>query len=138
MTDLLKALHTFWSSFVVDGRTVAAYEQNSVPDGAELPYITYEVRRPESLRATNTAAIFWSKGTGDEAGINAEMAVFSDQVSRAIPNGGADLKVGNGSLALYRPTGGDFISIIADAAQTDRPGRVLGLRVGYEPHFYMM
>ena len=36
--DKSQALHRFWSSF-----EIPAYDQNSVPDGAEMPYITYEV-----------------------------------------------------------------------------------------------
>ena len=32
------ALHTFWNSF-----SIPAYEENTVPDDAELPYLTYQV-----------------------------------------------------------------------------------------------
>ena len=34
--DKQQAIHGFWSSF-----GITAYDENSVPDDAELPYITY-------------------------------------------------------------------------------------------------
>lgn len=36
MADKWQALHNFWSSF-----DIPAYDENSVPDGAQMPYITY-------------------------------------------------------------------------------------------------
>lgn len=36
--DKAQALHQFWSSFGID-----AYDENTVPDNAEMPYITYSV-----------------------------------------------------------------------------------------------
>lgn len=36
--DKGQALHAFWSSFGLQ-----AYDRNTVPDNAKLPYITYEV-----------------------------------------------------------------------------------------------
>ena len=36
--DKAQALHSFWSGF-----GLTAYDENTVPDGAQLPYITYEV-----------------------------------------------------------------------------------------------
>lgn len=54
--DKEQTLHEFWSSF-----GWPAYDNNTVPDNAELPYITYEVLVagydvPVSLRA-----ILWSR-----------------------------------------------------------------------------
>lgn len=37
--DKIQALHSFWSNF-----DLKAYEENSVPDDLEMPYITYEVQ----------------------------------------------------------------------------------------------
>lgn len=37
--DKIQALYNFWSGF-----GLPAYEENSVPDNAEMPYITYEVQ----------------------------------------------------------------------------------------------
>lgn len=36
MADKWQALHNFWSSF-----EIPAYDENSVPDNAQMPYITY-------------------------------------------------------------------------------------------------
>lgn len=51
MTDVHQALHAFWSSF-----GVPAYLSGHVPDGASLPYITFEVgdalRNPQKIEAT--------------------------------------------------------------------------------------
>ena len=35
-----QALHKFWSSF-----NLVAYDENTVPDDAQLPYITYEASK---------------------------------------------------------------------------------------------
>ena len=35
--DKLQALHRFWSQF-----NLPAYDENAVPDDAQMPYITYE------------------------------------------------------------------------------------------------
>lgn len=37
MADRWTALNTFWNSF-----GLTAYDENTVPDGAQMPYITYE------------------------------------------------------------------------------------------------
>lgn len=36
--DKEQAIHEFWSSFGLD-----AYDENTVPDDAQMPYITYQV-----------------------------------------------------------------------------------------------
>ena len=36
--DSIQALHKFWSGF-----GIKAYDEGTVPDGAEFPYITYDV-----------------------------------------------------------------------------------------------
>lgn len=36
--DKEQAIHSFWSGF-----DIPAYDENSVPDGAQMPYITYNV-----------------------------------------------------------------------------------------------
>lgn len=135
MNELLKALYSFWSSFEIGGKTVPAFEQNSVPENAAMPYITYEVRSMPAFGYTNTAAICWTTGEDGESGINSQMVAFADCVRAAIPEAGTALLLEHGMLALYRGSG-DWLTIMPEVEQTDKPGRVLGLRVGYEAHFY--
>lgn len=56
--DKAQALNKFWNSF-----DIPAYEQNSIPEGVNLPYITYE---------TATSSL------GDSIGLNASIWYRSD------------------------------------------------------------
>lgn len=48
------AIHSFWSKF-----GLPAYEENSVPSEATLPYLTYEVRTDEMFGQVATAVSVW-------------------------------------------------------------------------------
>lgn len=56
--DKAQALHQFWSSFGVD-----AYDENSVPDNAILPYITYNVATDSLGNVVSLHADLWDKST---------------------------------------------------------------------------
>lgn len=56
--DKAQALHQFWSSFGVD-----AYDENSVPDNAMLPYITYNVATDSLGNVVSLHADLWDKST---------------------------------------------------------------------------
>lgn len=49
-----QALHNFWSSF-----GLKAYEQNSIPDDAVLPYITYETASDSLGNVLPLTASLW-------------------------------------------------------------------------------
>lgn len=52
------ALNQFYSSF-----GIPAYEENSVPDKAKTPYITYELVSPDWRDSVIITANIWYKGT---------------------------------------------------------------------------
>ncbi len=132
MTELQRALCAFWGSFRYGGTPLPAYAQESVPRGVSLPYLTFETRKIAAMQATNTAAIAWVEA---ESVSEKETALMED-FARAIPEGGARLNVPGGFLMLYRAS--SFLSLIPDMEESGQPGRVLGIRVGYEAHFYTM
>lgn len=53
-----QALYTFWSSF-----GLPAYDENTVPDNAKLPYITYNVVDDKLDRPVLLQGSLWYRGT---------------------------------------------------------------------------
>ena len=87
------ALHGFYSSF-----GLAAYEENSVPDDAEFPYITYGVTT-DSFGNYSTAMTFslWYRSTSWEA-INAKC----EEISAVIGLGGRLIECDDGKIWIKR------------------------------------
>lgn len=56
--DKLQRLHSFWSSF-----NLPAYDENSVPDSATLPYITYEAVTDDFNNTVFISASLWYRAT---------------------------------------------------------------------------
>jgi len=56
MADKWTALNTLWNSFGLN-----AYDVNTVPEGAVLPYITYEARTADLDEAVLLTASIWYK-----------------------------------------------------------------------------
>ena len=52
----VQALHEFWNSF-----GLSAYDENSIPEEAELPYITYEVATSDFGNLIQLSASLWDK-----------------------------------------------------------------------------
>ena len=67
MTDVAKALYSFWSSFGLD-----AYPESNVPSDVKFPYITYTLIQPEWDRPTTHQARVWYKSESYR-GINAKV-----------------------------------------------------------------
>lgn len=110
MTEEAKALNTFFSSF-----GIPAYEENSVPNNAELPYITYQISLPDWNDVASISANVWYSGTS-------YTTVFSkvDEISERIGQG-ISIPVGeSGYLYLYKdnpfsqvaPTGNDNVKVV--------------------------
>lgn len=55
MTDKYQALQNFWESF-----DIPAYDENTVPENAQMPYITYEAQTAADTPMPLTASI-WSR-----------------------------------------------------------------------------
>lgn len=56
--DKWQAIHNFWS-----GYGIPAYDENSVPDDAECPYITYNARIGSFEQPVQLTANIWYKST---------------------------------------------------------------------------
>ena len=73
MADKWQALHNFWSSF-----DIPAYDENSVPDDAQMPYITYaaEISSFENVLLL-TGSIWYHSTSWTEASQKAEQIAQS-------------------------------------------------------------
>lgn len=60
--DKSQAIHTFWSSF-----GLTAYDENTVPDDAEMPYITYNVPTADIDEMVVLNARLWYHSTSWQA-----------------------------------------------------------------------
>lgn len=125
MTDLKRALYEFWSQF-----GVPAYLSDCVPDGAELPYITYTVTNSPAMGVALVNAFNYhaKKPTG-----NTDRSHLADAIAAAIPEKGVKLLIGSGGfITMFRNS--DFQSIYQDPVDSD----VIGVRTSVEVHFYTM
>ncbi len=119
MTDVHQALYRFWSSF-----GLPAYLSGHVPDGASLPYITFEIGDGEPFSRTFLTAIVWAKDNATRAGA-------LDRIAESIPPDGVSIPISSGMLTLYR-NGGSFMSYYDDPEDKT----ILGGRVSYQVNFY--
>ena len=90
--DSLQALQKFWSSF-----TWKAYDETSVPDNAQLPYITYEASKDYFGSTLAQTASLWIRATGWSS-ITAKEKEISDYIGR----GGKMIPFDNGVLWIRR------------------------------------
>lgn len=96
------ALYNFYSSF---GLTV--YEENSVPEDASFPYLTYNVSTG-SFGEDNAMYInLWYRSTS-WTGINAK----TEEISTAIGRGGKVIKCDDGAIWMKR--GSPFAQSMGD------------------------
>lgn len=85
-----QAIHSFWSGF-----GIPAYDQSTVPESAELPYITYDVYEggyDETVPLS--ASIWWKSKSWSE--ITAKLTEVSEKIGTgiyAVYDGGAILIV---------------------------------------------
>lgn len=88
----VQALHSFWSSF-----GLTAYEENSVPDNATFPYITYQVNIGEFDRSTSMVASLWYRESTWKNAVDK-----SDEVFKRIGKGGLIYPCSDGVLWISR------------------------------------
>ena len=89
-----QAIQQFWSSF-----GVPAYDENTVPDGAELPYITYEVATDAINYTVITNASIWGWGKSWQ-----ETTDLLNLVSAEIGLGGTTRKYDGGLMWIKKGT----------------------------------
>ena len=89
------ALHQFWSGFGID-----AYEENSVPSGADapsFPYITYSVVTDSIGNEVPLSANLWYRSSS-WVQCNAK----SDEIAESIGSGGRILSFDGGAMWIKR------------------------------------
>ena len=86
------AIYKFWNSF-----GLTAYEENSVPDEAAFPYITYQLVTDSFDREIPLTASLWYRSES-WAAINAK----TDEISQKISRGGKIIACDGGAIWLKR------------------------------------
>ena len=86
------AMYQFWSSF-----GLTAYEENTVPDDAAFPYITYQLVTDSFDREVPVTASLWYRSESWTA-INAKTEEISQEISR----GGKIIPCDGGAVWLKR------------------------------------
>ena len=86
------AIYQFWSSF-----GLTAYEENTVPEDAAFPYITYQLVTDSFDREVAATASLWYRGESWTA-INAK----TEEISAHIGLGGKIIKCDGGRIWIKR------------------------------------
>ena len=86
------AIYQFWNSF-----GLTAYEENSVPDDAAFPYITYQLVTDSFDREIPLTASLWYRSESWTA-INAK----TEEISQKISRGGKIISCDGGAIWLKR------------------------------------
>ena len=86
------AIYQFWNGF-----GLTAYEENSVPDDADFPYITYQLVTDSFDREIPLTASIWYRSESWTA-INAK----TEEISQKISRGGKIIPCDGGAIWLKR------------------------------------
>lgn len=89
-----QVIHAFWSNF-----GLTAYDENSVPDNAQLPYITYSVSYDTFGNNVAMTASIWQKSTSWVL-----VTQTAKAISDYITDGGVLLSTDNGNIWVRRGT----------------------------------
>ena len=94
MDDKWKAQQTFWESF-----GLPAYDENTVPDNAVMPYITYEAVGGRIDESTTVSASLWYRSSKW-----LEISRKADQIAQAIAEAQVPaIKILNGYMRVRLP-----------------------------------
>lgn len=113
------AMYEFWSSF-----GVIAYEENSVPEDAKFPYITYQLVIDSFDRDVLATASLWYRGTS-WLEINAK----TEEISAYIGLGGKIIKCDGGRIWIKR--GQPFAQNMGDESDDLIKRKYLNLTIEY-------
>ena len=86
------AIYQFWNSF-----GLTAYEENTVPDDAAFPYITYQLVTDSFYREIPLSASLWYRSESWTS-INAK----TEEISHKISRGGKIISCDGGAIWLKR------------------------------------
>lgn len=113
-----EAIHSFWNSF-----DIPAYEENTVPKDAKLPYITYEVvTNVLSEYQTALTAHVWDKSSGWKY-LNSKV----EEIGKAL--NGTRLVCDEGYIMLYR--GEPFTNNTVDSEDNTIKGKYLNITADF-------
>lgn len=88
----IQALTSFWNSF-----GLTAYDENTVPDDAQLPYITFSVGEDDfNYPVSLTASIWYRSKRWDE------ITHKLDEISERIGRGGVTIPHDNGMIWITK------------------------------------
>lgn len=124
MTDIKDALTDFWAQF-----GIPAYLTDCVPDGAELPYITFNVTQGSLTGSAVLTAFNWHHRVISG---NRDRTELMDRIAQAIPVGGRMLQLDQGGYVVLYRNDADFQTDWQDDMDTD----VIGGRTSYIVNYY--
>lgn len=91
--DKSQALQSFWESF-----ELPAYDETTVPDDAQMPYITYSVTTDSLDNIINMYASLWYRSNTWK-----DISIKTDEISKAIVNMNPPaIKLDNGRLYIAK------------------------------------
>lgn len=102
MTGTARALYNFWSGF-----GMPAYTTTTVPDDAELPYITYSLVQTEPLNFATHYAQVWYRDTSNEA--------LMEKVAEILEAIGTGVMIAtDDGYVCIRPGSGQVVQLLTD------------------------
>ena len=113
------AIHNFWSTF-----GLIAYEENSVPADAVLPYITYQLVVDSFDNEVSMTASLWDNSTSW-----AYLIVKSNEIAQTIGRGGIILDCDGGSIWIKK--GVPFIQNMSDPDNVNIKRKLINITVEY-------
>lgn len=87
-----QAIYNFWSSF-----NLPAYDENTVPDDATFPYITYEYTDDDFGNNNPLRTSLWYRSNSWE-----NITLKADQISESISRGGKMVNYNGGSAWIQK------------------------------------
>jgi hypothetical protein len=113
------AIYQFWSSF-----GLTAYEENTVPENAAFPYVTYQLVTDSFDREVAATASLWYRGESWTA-INAK----TEEISAHIGLGGKIIKCDGGRIWIKR--GQPFAQNMGDESDDLIKRKYLNVNIEY-------
>lgn len=105
----VQAIHNFWSSF-----GLMAYDENSVPEDARMPYITYSVATDSLDGPVPLSGNLWYRSGSWE-----DITLKSEEIAKVVgENGFYSVKIDNGYLWITK--GSPFAQRMTDTYPVKR------------------
>ena len=117
--DKYQAINEFWNRF-----GVMAYDENTVPDDAELPYITYGVNIGDFDSAVIVNASIWDRSTSWDG-----VSEIEEKINQAMSNGGVMVPYDNGGIRIVK--GNPWSQRLSDNSNRDIRRVVLGVMMEF-------